>query len=83
MGSSFAKLRQLRKINEITLSEVSSETGLSIGYLNRIERGYISDIKNLRKKERLIQYIDHLKQTTRQNHTLDENLITSLNDKDN
>lgn len=83
MVSSFTKLRQLRKINEITLSEVSAETGLSIGYLNRIERGYISDIKNLRKKERLIQYIDQLKQTTKQNHTLDENLFSSSSDKAN
>ena len=50
MVSPFGKLRQLRKVNEITLAEVSTDTGLSIGYLNRIERGYIPDIKNLRKK---------------------------------
>lgn len=83
MVSPFGKLRQLRKVNEITLAEVSADTGLSIGYLNRIERGYIPDIKNLRKKERLLQYIEHLKQATRQNHTLDKSLLPSTKDNDN
>lgn len=83
MVSPFGKLRQLRKVNEITLAEVSADTGLSIGYLNRIERGYIPDIKNLRKKERLLQYIEHLKQATRQNHTLDKSLLPSTSDNDN
>ena len=51
------KLRKLRKINEITLDEVALDTGLSIGYINRIERGYITEIKNEVKRKRLENYI--------------------------
>lgn len=75
MITPFEKLRQLRKVNEITLTEVAAKTGLSIGYLNRIERGYIPNIKNLRKKQRLLQYIEYLKQATRQNQAFRENFL--------
>jgi len=54
------KLRLYRKINDITLDEVAQATGLSVGYLNRIERGYITDIKNVTKKKRLENYIKKL-----------------------
>jgi len=53
-------LRKLRKENDITLDEVALETGLSIGYINRIERGYITDIKNEDKRKSLETYIKNL-----------------------
>lgn len=59
------KLRKLRKINEITLDEVALDTGLSIGYINRIERGYITEIKNEVKRKRLENYIKELEKRTR------------------
>ena len=60
----FTKLRRLRKINEITLDEVAMDTGLSVGYLNRLERGFIQDIKNSAKKKRLENYIRNLESKT-------------------
>jgi|SaaInl7_150m_RNA_FD_contig_21_1504282_length_284_multi_11_in_0_out_0_1 transcriptional regulator with XRE-family HTH domain len=61
----FTKLRRLRKINEITLDEVAMDTGLSVGYLNRLERGFIQDIKNTAKKKRLETYIKNLEAKTK------------------
>ncbi len=72
MATSFKKLRQLRKINEITLAEVADKTGLSIGYLNRIERGYIQSIKNLKKRQSLLDYIQSLEKETRENPAIAE-----------
>ena len=66
----FTKLRRLRKINEITLDEVAMDTGLSVGYLNRIERGFIQDIKNVSKKKRLESYIRKLENKTKRELTL-------------
>ncbi|MCP4725544.1 MAG: helix-turn-helix domain-containing protein [bacterium] len=60
------KLRKLRKYNEITLDEVAAETGLSIGYINRIERGYITEIKNPAKRKALISYIKKLEKKTKE-----------------
>ena len=57
----FDKLRLYRKINDITLDEVAKATGLSVGYLNRIERGYITEIKNSDKRKKLENYIKKLK----------------------
>ncbi|MFC1563237.1 helix-turn-helix domain-containing protein [candidate division KSB1 bacterium] len=51
------RLRQLRKLNDITLDQVAMDTGLSVGYLNRIERGYITEIKNNVKRKKLENYI--------------------------
>ena len=59
------KLRKLRKMNEITLDEVALDTGLSIGYINRIERGYITEIKNEVKRKRLEKYIVDLERKTK------------------
>ena len=59
------KLRKLSKINEITLDEVALDTGLSIGYINRIERGYITEIKNEVKRKRLESYISDLERKTK------------------
>ncbi|MFC1513879.1 helix-turn-helix domain-containing protein [candidate division KSB1 bacterium] len=59
------KLRKLRKMNEITLDEVALDTGLSIGYINRIERGYIKEIKNEVKRKRLENYIKALEKKTK------------------
>ncbi len=53
-------LRKLRKENDITLDDVALETGLSIGYINRIERGYITGIKNEDKRKSLETYIKNL-----------------------
>ncbi len=59
------KLRMLRKLNDITLDEVALDTGLSIGYINRIERGYIKDIKNDVKRKKLENYIKDLEKKTK------------------
>ena len=51
------ELRRLRMINEITLDEAAQETGMSVGYLCRIERGFIANIKNDAKRKRVENYI--------------------------
>jgi transcriptional regulator with XRE-family HTH domain len=56
----FDKLRLFRKISDITLDEVAKATGLSVGYLNRIERGYIKEIKNVEKRKKLESYVKKL-----------------------
>ena len=56
------RLRRLRKQLDIILNEVAKETGLSVGYINRIERGFIADVKNPQKKKRLENYIEQLEQ---------------------
>ena len=61
----YRKLRQLRKINDIILDEIALKTGLSVGYLNRIERGYIAEIKNVGKRKKLENYIKKLKRKTK------------------
>ena len=53
-------LRRLRMINDITLDAVAQATGMSVGYLNRIERGFISEIKNDVKRNKLENYIKEL-----------------------
>lgn len=59
------ELRQLRKLNDITLDQVAVDTGLSVGYLNRIERGYIKEVKNNTKRKKLENYIKRLKKKTK------------------
>ena len=61
----YRKLRQLRKINDIILDEIALKTGLSVGYLNRIERGYIAEIKNVGKRKKLENYIKKLERKTK------------------
>lgn len=56
----FTKLRKLRRHFDITTDDVSRETGVSIGYINRIERGYVSNIKNIHKNLKLQTYIEGL-----------------------
>jgi transcriptional regulator with XRE-family HTH domain len=68
--TSLTKLRKLRKLNEITLDEVALDTGLSIGYINRIERGYITEIKNEAKRKRLENYIKELERKTKKEISL-------------
>ena len=50
-------LKFLRKINDVTLDDVALATGLSVGYLNRYERGYIKFIKNDEKRIALDRFI--------------------------
>ena len=59
------RLRQLRKVNDITLDQVAVDTGLSVGYLNRIERGFITEIKNNVKRRKLENYIRRLELKTK------------------
>ena len=60
------ELRRFRKELGITLDGVAGEIGISVGYLNRIERGLIKDVKNTRKKQRLVNYIEELRERYRQ-----------------
>ena len=55
------ELRRLRKINDITLEVVERETGVSVGYLSRIERGIVLDIENNKKRKSLESYIMKLR----------------------
>ena len=71
------RLRQLRKLNDITLDQVAIGTGLSVGYLNRIERGYISDVKNALKRKKLENYIRRLENKTRKEFTKELNLVNN------
>ena len=64
------KLRKRRKMNEITLDEVALDTGLSIRCINRIERGYIKEIKNEVKRKRLENYIKELEKKTKKEMSL-------------
>ncbi|MFC1554529.1 helix-turn-helix domain-containing protein [candidate division KSB1 bacterium] len=66
----FTKLRKLRLMNEITLDEIALETGLSIGFINRIERGYVAEIKNPSKRKRLENYIQQLEKKTKESFRL-------------
>lgn len=59
------RLRKLRMINEITLDDVALATGVSIGYINRIERGYITEIKDKNKRKKLENYIKNLEKRTK------------------
>lgn len=69
------KLRQLRKLNDITLDQVAIDTGLSVGYLNRIERGYINDIKNANKRRKLENYIRRLEIKTKKELNKEMSLV--------
>lgn len=51
------ELRKLRNSFDITLEEVEVETGISLGYLSRIERGIVTDIENDAKRKRVENYI--------------------------
>ncbi|MFC1513836.1 hypothetical protein ACFL5P_02390 [candidate division KSB1 bacterium] len=57
-------------MNEITLDEIALETGLSIGFINRIERGYVAEIKNPSKRKRLENYIQQLEKKTKESFRL-------------
>ena len=54
--------------------EVSDKTGLSMGYLNRIERGYVQQIKNGMKRKALVDYIKALENTTMKDSTITDQL---------
>lgn len=55
------ELRRLRRIHDITLEEVEKETGVSLGYLNLIERGIKKDVKSEEKRKVLENYIRKLR----------------------
>jgi transcriptional regulator with XRE-family HTH domain len=63
-------LKKLRKEHDITLDEVAVATKLSIGYINRIERGYITEIKNEDKRKRLETYIKNIERKTKREISL-------------
>lgn len=54
------KLRKHRRTLDITLDEVARDTGISVGYLNRIERGFIDKIYDPHKQQILVAYIQKL-----------------------
>ena len=65
------ELRRIRKLLDLTLDKVSAMTGVSIGYLNRIERGYITDIKNHKKEQAVLEFIcRNLKKSNREAQNL-------------
>lgn len=78
----FTRLRKLRKLNDIILDKVAIDTGISIGYLNRIERGYIHDVKNAVKRKKLENYIRKLEIKTKkglEQQTIPVSLVNYLN----
>ncbi len=53
----YKRLKPARRRLELTLDNVAMETGLSIGYLNRLEKGFVPRIKNTTKSKTLKAYI--------------------------
>lgn len=51
---SFTRLRSARMENDLRLRDIAEETGLSVGYLNRIERGFVQDIKRKKEERKLL-----------------------------
>ena len=56
-NNGYAELRRVRRGLDLTLDRVASMTGVSVGYLNRIERGYISRIRNPQKEKAIMDFI--------------------------
>ena len=42
----YTRFRGYRKLLDITIDDIALEIGISSGYINRIERGYVKEIKN-------------------------------------
>ena len=56
----YRKLRTLRKVNELTLKQLSEMTTISKSYLWQIEKGNVPEIKNKIKSLRLDKAIEQL-----------------------
>ena len=58
----YTRLRRARRLNEEILDEVALNTGISIGYLSKLEMGYVTSIKKETKRKRLEKYIVELEE---------------------
>lgn len=54
------KLRELRKSCGWTIQDVVEKTGISLGYINRIERGFVEEIHNQQKRESVFKIINEM-----------------------
>ena len=59
----FKRLRRLRMLKDITLDTVGKDTGLSVGFLNQLERGIFKTISNDKKRHVLENYIEQQEKT--------------------
>ena len=59
----FKRLKRLRMLKDITLDDVALNTGLSVGFLNQLERGVYLNIKSDKKRHVLENYIEQLEKT--------------------
>lgn len=60
----YTRLMILMELNVLIFEEVAFETGISIGYLNRIVRGWVPEIKNPVKRDGLRSYVTELERRT-------------------
>lgn len=65
----------IRRAAGETLDDVARKTGLSVGYLNRIERGFIVEIKNHKKKMDLLAYLKAARPAAKNKLTKELNLL--------
>jgi transcriptional regulator with XRE-family HTH domain len=56
----FSKLRDLRKACGWTTEQVVKKTGVSLGYINRIERGFVTEIHNQQKREAILNVMNEM-----------------------
>jgi len=64
METKLTDLRKLRRINNIGIDYAANDIGVSGGFLSKVERGLIKDIKNLTLKFRVVEYIKKLRRIT-------------------
>ena len=64
----YTRLRRLLRLNRLIYDVVAWETGISVGYLNRIARGNILEVKNSKKRNCLRDYITKLEKDTLKKH---------------
>ena len=57
------------------------DTGISVGYLNRIERGFITEIRNSVKRKKLEDYIKKLEIKTKKDGILSVNPVGIMKKK--
>ena len=56
-----SNLRELRRACGWTTEQVVKKTGVSLGYINRIERGFVDEIHNLQKREAIFNIMNEMK----------------------
>jgi transcriptional regulator with XRE-family HTH domain len=77
MKNEYSDLRQIRKAAGDSLDDIARRTGISIGYLHRIERGFVTEIKDKEKRKSLSIYIHSARQRAKSKLTKTIEVINS------